>query len=67
MQNNTKITEVKNKLPLGGKVLISQRTGLTKQTVDNILNGKNARVQNVLKVIKEAEKIISKYKEVTEG
>jgi hypothetical protein len=67
MQNNIKITEIKNNLPLGGKVELSKRTGLTGQTVDNILNGKPARMKNVIKVIQEGEKIITEYKEVTEG
>jgi|GEM_PF-2200563 len=66
MQNNTKITEIKKNLPLGGKSEISKRTGLTQQTVHNILNGKPGRMSNVIKIIKSAESIIKEYREITE-
>ncbi|WP_449398504.1 hypothetical protein [Chryseobacterium wanjuense] len=67
MQNNKKITELKNNLPLGGKVELSKRTGLTARTIDNIFKGKPCRMKNMMKVIKEAENIIAEYKEVIEG
>ena len=67
MQNNTKITELKSKMPLGGIVELSKRTGLTARTIDNIFKGKKCRMNNKMKVIKEAEKLISEYKAVTEN
>lgn len=67
MKNNTKITELKNKMPLGGFVELSKRTGLTPRTIDNIFKGKKCRMNNKMKVITEAEKLISEYKTVTEG
>lgn len=66
MQNNSKIPEIKKNLPLGSKILLVERTGLTKQTIDNILNGKTGRMKNVISVIVESEKIISEYKKITE-
>ncbi|WP_313600627.1 hypothetical protein [Epilithonimonas vandammei] len=67
MQNNKKITNLKNNLPLGGMIEIAKRTGLTSRTIDNIFKGKKCRMNNKMKVITEAEKIISEYKTVTEG
>lgn len=67
MQNNKKITDLKNNLPLGGMVELSKRTGLTNRTIDNIFKGKKCRMNNKMKVITEAEKIISEYKTITEG
>ena len=67
MQNNTKVTEIKNNLPLGGIVEISKRTGLTVKTIDNVFKGKKCRMNNKMNVIREAENIISEYKAVTEG
>jgi pheromone shutdown protein TraB len=65
MQNNKKLEELRNKLPLGSKVLISERTGLNPRTIENVLNGKPARIKNVMIVIGEAEKVIAEYKELT--
>lgn len=67
MQNNKKITDLKNNLPLGGMVELSKRTGLTTRTIDNIFKGKKCRMNNKMKVITEAEKLISEYKTVTEN
>ena len=66
MQNNSKITELKNKLPLGGKLEIIKRTKLNFRTVDNILNGKPARMANVIKVIKTAEDVVNEFTEITQ-
>jgi hypothetical protein len=65
MQYN-KITELKNKLPLGGKLEIIKRTKLNFRTVDNILNGKPARMANVIKVIKTAEDVVNEFTEITQ-
>ncbi len=66
MQNNSKITELKNKLPLGGKLEIIKRTNLNFRTVDKILNGKPARMANVIKVIKTAEDVVNEFTEITQ-
>jgi hypothetical protein len=65
MQNNKKLEELRNKLPLGSKVLISERTRLNPRTIENVLNGKPARIKNVMIVIGEAEKVIEEYNQLT--
>lgn len=65
MQNNKKLEQIRKELPLGGKRLIAERTGLSPVSVENILSGNNARIKNLTAVIKEAEKIITEYKELT--
>lgn len=66
MQNN-KIIEIKNNLPLGGINKLIERTKLSGITINNILKGKPCRMKNMEKVITEGNKIISEYKELTEG
>lgn len=65
MQNNEKLEQIRKELPLGGKRLIAERTGLSARSVENILGGKNARIKNLTAIIKEAEKVIAEYKEIT--
>lgn len=65
MQNNTKIAELKNNLPLGGRKEICTRTGLTMHTVARILNGKNGRIKTVTKIITAAEQIINEFNTIT--
>lgn len=67
MQNNKKIIEIKNNLPLGGIAELSKRSGLSSITISNIFKGKPCRMKNMEKVITEGNKIISEYKELTEG
>lgn len=67
MQNNTKITELKKNLPLGGIAELVKRTELSAITISNILKGKPCRMENMKKVITEGNNIISEYKELTEG
>lgn len=67
MQYIDKITKLKNKLPLGGKQEIIKRTNLNFRTVDNILNGKPARMANVIKVIKTAEDIVNEFTKITQN
>ncbi len=66
MQNNVKIKELKKNLPLGAKILLSKRTGLSKQTINNVLSGKPCRMNTIMKVVQEGEKIVKEYKECTE-
>lgn len=65
MQSVEKLTQIKNGLPLGGIKELCIRTGLSRLTILNILSGKKAVMQNVIKVITEGEKIISEYQEIT--
>jgi len=65
MQSNEKLTQIKDGLPYGGIKELMNRTGLCRLTITNILSGKKAVMQNVVKVILEGEKIISEYHEVT--
>lgn len=65
MESNEKLMQIKNGLPLGGIKELCIRTGLCRLTIQNILSGKKARMQNVIKVITEGEKIISEYQELT--
>ncbi|WP_102981431.1 hypothetical protein [Chryseobacterium scophthalmum] len=65
MQSNEKLTQIKNGLPYGGIKELINRTGLCRLTINNILSGKKAVMQNVSKVIIEGEKIISEYQELT--
>lgn len=65
MQNNKKLEQIRKELPLGGKRLIAERTGLSYRSVENILGGKNARIKNLTVIIREAEKIIADYKNLT--
>lgn len=61
MKTTEKIIQLGKELPLGAKKLISKETGITEKTVANILKGKPARMDNVLKVVKSAKNIIERY------
>jgi len=65
MQNNKKLSELKNGLPYGGLNELAERTGLTRTTIYNIFEGKKAVLKNVKKVVEESTKIISEYQELT--
>lgn len=65
MQNNGKITKLKNKLPLGAITELAERTGLTAKTIDNIFKGKPCRIKNLTKLITETEKYINEYESLT--
>lgn len=65
MQNNKKLTQLKNGLPYGGLKELCKRTDLSRITIYKIFQGKNANMQNVIKVVQESEKIIAEYQELT--
>ena len=65
MQINKKIIELKKNLPLGGLTEISDRTGITPRTINNIFKGKPCRMKNMIEVVNAAENIISEYKKIT--
>ncbi|SMP08864.1 hypothetical protein [Chryseobacterium profundimaris] len=65
MQVNQKLTELKNKLPLGAITEIAEKTGLTAKTIDNIFKGKPCRANNLKKLITETENYIKEYESLT--
>ena len=59
MQRNKKILDIKEKLPKGSFVIISERTGISQKTVGLFFKLKsNYRVETYKKIIKEASAII---------
>jgi len=65
MQSNNKILELGKKLPLGARKVIADRLNITYKTVDNILKGKEGRMNNVIAVIQEAKKVLAEFEEGT--
>jgi len=66
MQSNSKILELGKKLPLGAKKLIAETLNMNYKTVDNILKGKEARMNNTVKVIQEAKKVLAEFEKATQ-
>ncbi|PRB03068.1 hypothetical protein CQ046_10965 [Chryseobacterium sp. MYb7] len=65
MKTKENIIQLGSSLPLGSKKLIAESLGMNYRTVDNILKGKEARVTNVMKVLKEAKRILKEYEDIT--
>ncbi len=66
MKTTETLAEIASQLPYGSKKVITDRTNLNYRTVDNILKGKKANVSNVIKVMKEAKRIILEIKEASD-
>ncbi|MGJ1363448.1 hypothetical protein ACR79B_15760 [Sphingobacterium spiritivorum] len=56
-------SEIEKKLPYGAKKAIANNLGLTEKTVSNILKGKTGRMDNCIKVIREAKRLIKEYED----
>ncbi|MEI7488316.1 MAG: hypothetical protein WCJ72_13085 [Chryseobacterium sp.] len=65
MQINNKILELGKKLPLGARKVIADRLNISYRTVDNILKGKEGRMNNVINVVQEAKKVLVEFEEGT--
>lgn len=64
MQSNKKLEEIKKALPFGSQKEIAERLGISAKTVENVFDGKNCLLKHKFNVVKEAEKLLSEYKEV---
>jgi hypothetical protein len=65
MKTTEKIIELGNKLPYGARKIISERLNINYKTVDNILKGKEGRMNNVIAVVQEAKKVLEEFEEAT--
>jgi hypothetical protein len=61
VQSKEKNIELGKNLPWGAKKVISDRTGVAKNTVSNFFLGKNVRYDISLKILREAKNIQKEF------
>lgn len=63
-----KLSTLRQSLPYGSITMISDRTGLSRETVSRVLRGKSYRedvIKEALRIIQDFEEILGKIERVT--
>lgn len=67
MQIKEKLIEIGNKLPRGSFKVIAERTGLRRNTITNIFNGKaNPNIESLRKIMPVANELLKEAEEMFE-